>query len=419
MKSLFRKRLRGGGNRSEARDIVREAAKQLGSGATHVALCNKIGPYFRHWCKVLAAKRNLDAKTPRCEDAWSVTEINFVNSSDDHESIVGWAFQPNNEKSIQPYPSPEFLNSLSFIKKFYPTPRWGEGELIKVTHENSSNSRHSEVRQNRKNPADYNSKQLPNNQNSFTETDHASMPLDLFASKSVSCRISKSDLHKKSAFTLAEVLITLGIIGVVAALTLPSVIHKYRAEVLRTRFLQANTIVQDGVTQMRAADIDLNEVINNRDLPTLRKYIKGGDCRLPKNLEEANYWNYFENLPARQASATVLEQPYCMASGMTLWFARLYEWKDSALSGMKETKYSLLAVDINGWEQKPNVYGKDMFFWFYNGENGTLSPTGENMNVNINTTRYYRLCPGGSAEAGAGCTSKALSEADYFKKLKL
>ena len=32
---------------------------------------------------------------------------------------------------------------------------------------------------------------------------------------------------KKSAFTLAEVLITLGIIGVVAALTIPSLIQKY------------------------------------------------------------------------------------------------------------------------------------------------------------------------------------------------
>ena len=45
-----------------------------------------------------------------------------VNSGDEHESIVGWAFQPNSEKSIQSYPSPEFLNSLSFIKKFYPAP---------------------------------------------------------------------------------------------------------------------------------------------------------------------------------------------------------------------------------------------------------------------------------------------------------
>lgn len=33
--------------------------------------------------------------------------------------------------------------------------------------------------------------------------------------------------YKNSAFTLAEVLITLGIIGIVASLTLPSLIQKY------------------------------------------------------------------------------------------------------------------------------------------------------------------------------------------------
>lgn len=37
------------------------------------------------------------------------------------------------------------------------------------------------------------------------------------------------------AFTLAEVLITLGIIGVVAALTLPNLIADYRASVVETR----------------------------------------------------------------------------------------------------------------------------------------------------------------------------------------
>ena len=44
------------------------AAKQLGSGATHVALCDNIGLYFIHLCKVLAA-RFLDAKMPRGIDA--------------------------------------------------------------------------------------------------------------------------------------------------------------------------------------------------------------------------------------------------------------------------------------------------------------------------------------------------------------
>ena len=39
---------------------------------------------------------------------------------------------------------------------------------------------------------------------------------------------------RKVAFTLAEVLITLGIIGVVAALTLPSVINNFREKQLET-----------------------------------------------------------------------------------------------------------------------------------------------------------------------------------------
>ena len=45
-----------------------------------------------------------------------------------------------------------------------------------------------------------------------------------------------NEKNRKSAFTLAEVLITLGIIGVVAALTLPNLIHKYQDRVLTSRF---------------------------------------------------------------------------------------------------------------------------------------------------------------------------------------
>ena len=88
---------------------------------------------------------------------------------------------------IQSCPSPEFLNSLPFIKKFYPAHRCGEGKVTEVAHDNNSNS---------------------------SETDHASMPLGIFAFKLVShkanvggvgtrptllnqfrCRIGKSDLQ--------------------------------------------------------------------------------------------------------------------------------------------------------------------------------------------------------------------------------
>ena len=57
----------------------------------------------------------------------------------------------------------------------------------------------------------------------------------------------------------------MGIVGVVAAMTMPSIVGKYRAKVLRTKFLQANVIVQDSVSQMRNDEVDLNDVINKRD----------------------------------------------------------------------------------------------------------------------------------------------------------
>ena len=42
-------------------------------------------------------------------------------------------------------------------------------------------------------------------------------------------------INKQFAFTLAEVLITLGIIGVVATLTIPSLINNYKAKRLHSQ----------------------------------------------------------------------------------------------------------------------------------------------------------------------------------------
>jgi len=57
----------------------------------------------------------------------------------------------------------------------------------------------------------------------------------------------KDKLHMKvkSAFTLAEVLITLGIIGIVAALTLPSLIQKYNEKVWITSYLRVYNILEN------------------------------------------------------------------------------------------------------------------------------------------------------------------------------
>lgn len=57
---------------------------------------------------------------------------------------------------------------------------------------------------------------------------------------------------KFKAFTLAEVLITLGIIGIVAALTIPSIISAYRKKVTETKLKQTYSILSTALTNAEA-----------------------------------------------------------------------------------------------------------------------------------------------------------------------
>ena len=52
----------------------------------------------------------------------------------------------------------------------------------------------------------------------------------------------------KNAFTLAEVLITLGIIGIVVALTLPTLIQNHRNQVVETRLKKFYSTINQAIT---------------------------------------------------------------------------------------------------------------------------------------------------------------------------
>lgn len=53
--------------------------------------------------------------------------------------------------------------------------------------------------------------------------------------------------NKNFAFTLAEVLITLGIIGIVAALTIPTIVNNYKKKVTVTRLKRFYTIMNQAI----------------------------------------------------------------------------------------------------------------------------------------------------------------------------
>ena len=64
--------------------------------------------------------------------------------------------------------------------------------------------------------------------------------------------VDTCDGKRKIAFTLAEVLITLGIIGVVASLTLPSVVAHYKEKVLVTQVQKAYSEMQNALKMYSA-----------------------------------------------------------------------------------------------------------------------------------------------------------------------
>ena len=82
--------------------------------------------------------------------------------------------------------------------------------------------------------------------------DFAARELGSEVTKSVSCRHSNADLQKKAAFTLAEVLITLGIIGVVAAITLPTLVANYQKTVWVNQLKKTYSTLNEGFKQIVA-----------------------------------------------------------------------------------------------------------------------------------------------------------------------
>lgn len=83
---------------------------------------------------------------------------------------------------------------------------------------------------------------------------------------------------KRKAFTLAEVLITLGVIGIVAAMTLPVLIQNYRKQVVETRLKKFYSIFNQTIKRIEADYGDIDswfENLSSGDIDEDGNYIEG------------------------------------------------------------------------------------------------------------------------------------------------
>ena len=214
---------------------------------------------------------------------------------------------------------------------------------------------------------------------------------------------------KKQGFTLMEVLITLGIVGAVSALTIPALVastrNKANAAKLSSAVLNVENAFTNAITQENADNLyDTNMWAENRINAT------EGDkdmfvARLEQYLKLSGYEksdnDFYGTTPTCAMSAGgSTNKDACSSSGQRFGGSgqmftlktidgaavhiRTYRHTKNEIATEKDaaisegcsyyTNAADIVIDVNG-KDAPNTFGRDIF-WFEVGENGTLYPNG-------------------------------------------
>ncbi len=188
---------------------------------------------------------------------------------------------------------------------------------------------------------------------------------------------------KKQGFTLAEVLITLVVIGVVAALSIPTLMAKYQEHVLSVKLKKVNSILQQATKLMftdngcSAGDVSClgwNDKTNlTMDGKTFNFIYSKQAYILSKQFKKSKLVIEQNNFPATKYKTT--EQgsggySTTSATGFTTDDG-VCILKERSLLSNDETP---IIVDIN-CSKGPNIFGKDLFFfWMVSKEGEKFEP---------------------------------------------
>ena len=197
-------------------------------------------------------------------------------------------------------------------------------------------------------------------------------------------RINK---QKKAAFTLAEVLITLGIIGIVAAMTLPTLISGYQKKQTVTQLKKAYSEINQAILISQAKygtldQWDFSDLATQEEQTTyfgehyLLPNIKTLRVCTPTS-EECWAKTYTLDGQERNIHSSNRKNPdnsFIAASGYSVYY-----WVHAVGNG------GWIVIDTNG-PKKPNIIGKDVFPFVMSWGNSN-----QNSSTKRDTCQGYKL----------------------------
>lgn len=260
---------------------------------------------------------------------------------------------------------------------------------------------------------------------------------------------------KNLGFTLSEVLITLGIIGIVAALTVPGVINSSNSSTnmasLARTYEQMQIAMADLINRAQQNDqsittLDLIKVknvitdadsiglnaetyvtavdrsVDNVNLLSLTRLYSGIQSYTPKN---ADYLTSIKNYNGEDLSETFFDNTeiFKFPKKIALLIYRNIDESEmeSASNGgtlNKSTVLTKIFIDVNG-EKEPNRIGHDIFLYGLSND-GKMIPAGTddyNKNVfNEQITNFSTACSSTSDEAFNALSCAARIMADNWKQ---
>ncbi len=204
------------------------------------------------------------------------------------------------------------------------------------------------------------------------------------------------NIEEKNAFTMSEVLITLGIIGIVASMTLPAVITKHKRKVAETKLAKFYSVINQALRMSIAEHgeilIDNTNKTSTSNVEYIEKWYKENITKYIKTIHEEG----------SDKTSTYYKVAFIDGSGFNSYMS------GSNTTTGKSSLYIFYCLNYKICDYG-HYEGENQFLFTYSPEKQQVIPTYRGQSIN----NLKRSCYSENEGSRHGCT--ALIEANGWK----